>query len=109
MLAPHRYLTKSTGKNPHLVSHPWIKGFAHSTMLNVMKIPHFGRHQEVNAYIKLLLSCYQGGYLCLDRRITVDMVLIHQFIGLSVKGLDPQLFYPGNDSNRSLEQHIKEA
>jgi hypothetical protein len=66
MLAPHRYLTKSTGKKPHLISQPWIKGLAQSTVLNVMKIPHFGRHQEVNAYIKLLLSCYHGGYLWLD-------------------------------------------
>jgi hypothetical protein len=24
MLAPHKYLTKTTGKNPHLVSQPWI-------------------------------------------------------------------------------------
>jgi hypothetical protein len=39
MLAPHRYLTKSTRKKPHLVSHPWIKGLAQSTVLNVMKIP----------------------------------------------------------------------
>jgi hypothetical protein len=27
-LAPHRYLTKTTGKKPHLVSQPWIKELA---------------------------------------------------------------------------------
>jgi hypothetical protein len=63
---------KMTGKKPRIVSQPWIKELAQSTILNVMKIPHFGRHQEVNACVKLLLSCYHGGYLWLDRRITVD-------------------------------------
>jgi hypothetical protein len=28
MLVPHRYLTKTTGKKPHLISQPWIKGLA---------------------------------------------------------------------------------
>jgi hypothetical protein len=72
MLAPHRYLTKTTGKKPKIVPQSWIKEIARSTILNVMKIPHFDRHQEVNACVKLLLSCYHGGYLWLDRRITVD-------------------------------------
>jgi hypothetical protein len=71
MLVPHHYLTKSTRKKPRIISQPWIKGLAQSTMLNVMKIPHFGHHQEVNACVKLLLSCYHGGYLWLDQRITM--------------------------------------
>jgi hypothetical protein len=58
-------------------------------MLNVMKIHHFGHHQEVNACVKLLLSFYHVRYLWLDRRITMDLMLIHQIIGLSVKGSDP--------------------
>jgi hypothetical protein len=78
-------------------------------ILNVMKIPHFGRNQEVNACVKILLSCYHGGYLWLDGHITVDLVLIHLIIGLSMQGPDPQQFYPGKTSNRSLAQHIKEA
>ena len=74
-----------------------------------MKILHFGCHQEVNAYIKLLLSCYHDRYLCLDRRINVDPMLIYQITSLSLKGPDLQHFYPGNTSDRSLAQHIKEA
>jgi hypothetical protein len=109
MLAPHHYLTKTTRKKPCLVSQPWIKGLAQSTVLNVMKIPHFGHHQKVNACVKLLMSCYHGGYLWLDRRITVDPVLIHRITGLSVKGPEPQQFYPGKASDRSLPQRIKEA
>jgi hypothetical protein len=43
------------------------------------------------------------------RRITVDPTLIHQITGLSMKGPDPQQFYPGKASDRSLAQRIKEA
>jgi hypothetical protein len=104
MLAPHRYLMKMTGKKPKIVPQPWIKELACSMILNVMKIPHFGRHQEVNACVKLLLSCYHGGYLWLDRRVTVDPTLIHLITGLSMQGPDPHQFYPGKTSDRSLAQ-----
>jgi hypothetical protein len=73
-----------------------------------MKIPHFDQHQEVNACVKLLLSCYHGGYLWLERHVTVDLVLIHLIIGLSMQRLYPHQFYPGKTSDRSLAQHIKE-
>jgi hypothetical protein len=72
MLAPHKYLTKTKGKKSKIIPQPWTMDIARSTVLNVMKIPHFGRHQEVNACVKLLLSCFHGGYLWLDRCITVD-------------------------------------
>jgi hypothetical protein len=78
-------------------------------MLNVMKIPHFGHHQEVNACVKLLLSCYHGEYLSLDWHITMDPMLIHLITGLSMKGPDPKQFYPGKASDCSLAQRIKEA
>jgi hypothetical protein len=84
MLTPHRYLMKTTGKNPKIFPQMWIKDLARSTILNVMKIPHFGRHQEVNSCVKLLLSCYHGGYLWLDRCMNVDPAIIHLIIGLSM-------------------------
>jgi hypothetical protein len=55
MLAPHRYLKKMIGKKPKIIPQPWIKEIMQSMILNVMTIPHFGRHQEVNACVKLLL------------------------------------------------------
>jgi hypothetical protein len=80
-----------------------------STILNVMKIPHFGRHQEVNACVKLLLSCSHRGYLWLDRRITIDPTLIHRVTGLSMQGPEPQYFYPGKDADHALAQRIKDT
>jgi hypothetical protein len=63
MLTPYKYLTKMKGKNSKIIPQPWMMNLAQSTLLNVMKIPHFGRHQEVNACVKLLLSCYHGWLL----------------------------------------------
>jgi hypothetical protein len=92
------------GKKPKIVPKPWTKEITRSTTLNIMKIPHFGRCQEVNACIKLLLSCYNGGYLWLDRCMTVDLTLIHMITGLSMQGLDPQELYPGKAADRAMVQ-----
>jgi hypothetical protein len=84
MPALHRYLTKMTGRKPKIVPHPWIKEIVRSTILNMVKIPHFSRNQEVNACVKLLLLCYNGVYLWLDRHVTVDPLLIHHITGMSM-------------------------
>jgi hypothetical protein len=104
MIAPHKYLTKTMGKKPRIVPQLWTMDIVRSTILNVMKIPHFGRHQEVNVCIKLLLLRYHGGYLWLDRRITLDLTLIHKINGLSMQGLDPYDFYLGKAVDQSLTQ-----
>jgi hypothetical protein len=109
MLAPHKYLTRTKGKNSKIVPQSWTQKLAQSTLLNVMKIPHLDRHQEVNAYVKLLLSCYHGGYLWLDHRITMDLTLINWITGHSMQGPDPQEFYPGKTSDQALAQRIKET
>jgi hypothetical protein len=74
-----------------------------------MKILHFRRHQEVNACVKLLLSCYHDRYLWLNHRITVDPMLINQITGLSMQGFDPQDFYPGKTMDHTLTQRIKDT
>jgi hypothetical protein len=90
MLALYKYLTITKRNNSKTIPHQWKMNLAQSTFLNVMKIPHFGRHQEVNACVKLLLASYHGGYLWLKCRITIDMALINRIIGLSMQGPDPQ-------------------
>jgi hypothetical protein len=109
MLAPYNYLTRMKGKNSKIIPQSWTMNLAQSTLLNVMKIPHFGRHQEVNACVKLLLSCYHGGYLWLDHRITVDPMLIHMITRLSMQGPDPQEFYPRKAADCTLAQKIKDT
>jgi hypothetical protein len=89
MLTPYKYLTITKGNNLNIIPQSWTMNLAQSTLLNVMKIPSFERHQEVNACIKLLLSCYHGGYLWLNHHIRVDLTLIQRIIGLSMQGPDP--------------------
>jgi hypothetical protein len=82
LIAPHRYLKKKTRKKLKIVTQSWIKEIARSTILNVMNIPNFDKHREVNMCVKCLLSCYHGGYLWLDRHVTMDSMLIHMINGL---------------------------
>jgi hypothetical protein len=109
MLAPHRYLTKKNGRKPNIVPQPWIKEIVRSTILNVMKIPQFGRHQEVNACVKLLCHSTMEVICMLDKHVTMDLVLIHLITGLSMKGPDPHQFYLGKVADRSPVQRIKET
>jgi hypothetical protein len=90
------------GKKSRIILQPWTMDLAQSTILNVMKIPYFGRHQEVNASVKILLSSFHGSYLWLDRHITIYLVLIHRITGLSMQGPDLQDFYPGKAADRAL-------
>jgi hypothetical protein len=109
MLAPYKYLMKTKGNNSKIVPQQWTMNLAQYTLLNVMKILHFGRHQEVNYYVKMFLASYHGGYLWLNRQITFYPALINRITGLSMQGSDPHDYYPGNTADRALAQKIKEA
>jgi hypothetical protein len=63
MLTPHKYLTITKGKKSKIIPQLWTMDIARSTILNMMKIPQFGRHQEVNVCVKLMVSFLHGGYL----------------------------------------------
>jgi hypothetical protein len=55
MLMPHKYLTKMKGNKSKIIPQTWTMNIAQSIILNVMKIPCFRRHQEVNMCVKILL------------------------------------------------------
>jgi hypothetical protein len=109
MVSLYKYLTRTKGKNLKLLPQQWMINLAQSTLLNVMKIPHFGKHQEVNVCVKLLLESYHGGYMWLDHHIIVDPTLINRIIGLSMQGPDPHEYYLGKTTDYALVQKIKES
>jgi hypothetical protein len=109
MLTPHKYLTRMKGKKSRIIPQPWTMDLAQSTILNVMKIPHFGRHQEVNLCVGIFLMSFHGGYMWLYRGITIDPVMIHRISGLSMQGPNPQDFYPVKVVDRALAQKIKDT
>jgi hypothetical protein len=59
-LSPYKYLTRTKGNNSNIIPQQWMMNLAQSNLLNVMNISHFGRHQEVNACVKLMLASYHG-------------------------------------------------
>jgi hypothetical protein len=63
-LAWDKYLrTKSVPGTGAILVEPqsWVVGLEKSGILNLLEIPHFGRSLEINACVKLLLSCIHGG------------------------------------------------
>jgi hypothetical protein len=48
---------------------------------------------EVNACVKFLLYCVHGGYMWLDRPISIDTDLIARITGLPTQGEDPTLLF----------------
>jgi hypothetical protein len=44
MLTPYKYLTRMKGKNSKIIPQPWMMNLTQSILLNVINIPHFGRH-----------------------------------------------------------------
>ena len=71
-------------------------------LLNLLEIPHFGRGPEVNAVVRMLLSCVHGGYLWLSNRIDINVDLIHRITGLSKTGNDPQINIDSNTKDTRL-------
>jgi hypothetical protein len=109
MLSPYKYLTRTKGKNSNLIPQQWMMNLVQSTLLNIMKIPHFSKHEEVNACVKLLLSSYHKGYMWLDHRIIVYLELINNIIGLRMQGPNPHEYYPRKTVDCAFVQNIKES
>ena len=85
-----------------LISQAWIASLQPSGLLNLLKIPHFGQSNEINAVVKVLLSCMHGGHLWLDRRVDITIDLIHRITELSKTGEDPTTHFIGKDQDKKI-------
>jgi hypothetical protein len=84
-LVPSKFLMKSISSETHMIviePQVWARGLQKVGLLNLFDIPHFGRSQEINACVKMLLSCVHRGYMWLDRPISIDIDLIVCITGL---------------------------
>jgi hypothetical protein len=52
--------------DPILQPKPWATGLANTWILNLLKIPRFGRGKEVNNCIKQLIVVLHGGFLWME-------------------------------------------
>jgi hypothetical protein len=78
-LAREKYLcTKSIPGTRAIVleTQVWETRLEKLGILNLMEIPHFRHSLEINACVKLLLSCIHGGTLWLDPPVSIDTALI---------------------------------
>ena len=86
-----------TTKVEALTLQAWIASLQPSGLLNLLQIPHFGQRNEINAVVKVLLSCVHGGHLWLDHRVDITVDLIHQITRLSKTRADPVAHFVGKD------------
>lgn len=85
-----------------LTSQSWIASLQPSRLLNLLDIPHFGRSNEINTIMRVLLSCVHGGNLWLDCRVDIMIDLIHRITGLSKTRADPATHFVGKDQDKNL-------
>ena len=81
-----------------------VRVLERSRLLNLLKIPHFGRGTETNAMVRVLLSYVHGGYLWLSSRVNLNVDLIHHITRLSKHGKDPQTHISGKAKDTRLSQ-----
>ena len=58
--------------------------------------------------MKQLLAFFHGGFLWLDRKISVDIELIASIIGLPLAVVDPAPFFAGKDQDKNLTNIMKQ-
>jgi hypothetical protein len=76
-------------------------------ILNLLEIPHFGHSMEINACVKILLSCVHGGTLWIEPPVSIDTVLIAWIIGLPKDDEDLTILF-NKERERTLLEEMKE-
>ena len=85
-----------------LAPQEWIERITSYGLLNLLRIPHFSQSPELNAVVKVLLSCVHDGYFWLDRKIDLNVDVIHRITGLSKVGADPSAHFVGKNLDQKL-------
>jgi hypothetical protein len=65
-----------------LETQEWATCLEKEGILNLLEIPHFRCNLEINACVKVFLSCVHGGTLWLDPPVSIDTALIARITGL---------------------------
>jgi len=85
----------------------WVAPIYRSTILNALRLPHFGRSLEINVVVKVLLCRVHGGYIWLDSRISLDPHLLARLTKLSKQGIDPSTVFIGKTQDKQLAETLK--
>ena len=60
----------------------------------------------MNAVGKVLLSCMHDGYFWLDRKVDLNVDVIHRITSLSKVGADPFVHFVGKNLDRKLTANL---
>ena len=85
-----------------LAPQEWIEKPAPSGLLNLLWIPHSSQRPELNATVKVLLSCVHDGYFWLNKKIDLNVDVIHHITGLSKVVTDPSSQFIGKNLDQNL-------
>jgi hypothetical protein len=88
-LASQVYLeSREAGSSDMLVLEltQWILGIYNIGIMNLLDVPHFGRENPINAYVKKFLACIYGGILWMDRSMPITVDLIVGITGIPTDG-----------------------
>lgn len=72
---------------------PWACGLSNAGILNLLRIPHFGRYPIMDICVRQRLALVHDGRLRIKRKIPINAVLNHPITDLPKKGSNPMANY----------------
>jgi hypothetical protein len=110
-LLPNNFLINSISSETHMiVIKPQMlpRGLQKVAFINLFNIPHFGWILDINACVKMLLPFVHGGYIWLDRLVSIDIDLIVCITGLASQEEDPKSLSFDKNNENTLYGSMKE-
>jgi hypothetical protein len=84
----------------------WVAGVAKIRILGLLDLPHFGRGHYANIWVKQVMEVTHGGYLWLEKLISIDVELIAYITGLPSWGEDPTQFLEDKTKEKALVEEM---
>ena len=82
----------------------WVKGLEEVGLLGLINIPHFGRLNEENAYVKQFLAYFHGGTLWLGTPVVIMVDLISNIMWLPKDGPSPSHYLKAWANDKRLAE-----
>jgi len=109
-LAPDKYKTINITSDSQEVIEPWewVAGLEKTDILNFLYILYFGRSVEINICVNLLRGCILGGFLWLDRLVSIDTKIIVWITKSPSVGEDPLPLFTYKLNEKELAERMKD-
>jgi hypothetical protein len=91
-----------------LEPHTWVTRLERLGILNLLEIFHFGQSLEINACVKMLLSCIHRGTLWIEPPVSIDKKLIAWIKIFSKVGEDLKTLFTNKAGEKTLLESMKD-